>query len=174
MFFELIGTIVAGVATALIFWAVNRTLLKGRLPSWLTPTSAGLAMLIAAVSLEYGWYDRTTRAMPPSFVVAQTVEETAFYRPWTYAVPFTARFIAVDEASMRTHPQQPDQRLVDLWIYGRWSKTAKVPTLYDCETGQRADIVDGIEFGENGKVIGADWIPVTDRDPILRVACKAV
>ena len=174
MFFELIGTIMAGVATALLLWAVNRTLLKGWLPKWLIPTAAGAAMLVAAVSLEYSWYTRTTSTMPEGLVVAETVEEAAFYRPWTYAVPYVARFIAVDQATVRTHPQQPDQHLVDLWVYGRWTRVAKVPALFDCATRQRADVVDGIEFGENGQVIGADWISVSENDPVLKVACEEV
>ena len=119
MFFELLGTIMAGVATALLFWAINRAL-KGRMASWLMPVSAGAAMLLAAISLEYGWYDRTARAMPQGFVVAQTIEEKALYRPWTYAVPYTTCYVAVDQASLKTHPDQPDQRIVDLWLYGRW------------------------------------------------------
>lgn len=174
MFFELIGTIMAGVATALIFWAVNRTLLKGRLPKWLMPTTAGAAMLIAAISLEYGWYNRTTATMPAGLVVAQTVEEAVFYRPWTYAVPYTSRFIAVDQSTMRTHPDRPGQRIVDLVLYGRWTRTAKVPMLFDCDTGQRADIVDGIEFDESGGVVGATWINVEADDPVLKVACEEV
>lgn len=171
MFFELIGTIMAGVAMALIFWAVNR-LLKGRLPSWLMPVSAGLAMLIATISSEYGWYDRTARAMPQGLVVAQTVEESAIYRPWTYAKPFVTRFVAVDQSSIRTHPKQPNQRIVDLVFYGRWTRTAKIPVLFDCGTAQRADIVDGIEFGDDGEVIGAEWIKVSKTDPVLKTACE--
>lgn len=173
MFFELIGTVIAGVAAALLVWAVNRTL-KGRLPSWLVPVSAGVAMIAAAVSLEYGWFNRTTATMPQGFVVAQTVEEKAFYRPWTYAVPFVTRFVAVDQASMRTHPAQPDQRIVDLVFYGRWARTSKVPMLYDCGKARSADIVDGIEFGDNGAVIGAAWIPLDPADPVLRAACAGV
>lgn len=173
MFFELIGTIIAGVAMALIFWAVNRTL-KGRLPSWLMPVSAGAAMLIATISSEYGWFDRTKRAMPQGLVVAQTVEEAAIYRPWTYAKPFVTRFVAVDQASTRTHPEQPDQRIVDLVFYGRWTRTAKVPVLFDCGSGRRADIVDGVEFGANGEVLGAEWIPVDTADPVMKVACEEV
>ena len=174
MFFELIGTIIAGVAMALLVWAVNRTLLKGRLPSWLVPVSAGAAMLVSAVSSEYGWFNRTTAIMPEGFVVAQTVEETAIFRPWTYVAPFVTRFVAVDQATMRTHPQQPNQRIVDLVFYGRWARTAKVPVLFDCGTGQRADIVDGIEFGANGEVVGAQWVTVSASDPVLKVACEEV
>ena len=174
MFFELAGTIIAGVATALLFWAVNRTLLKGRLPKWLMPASAGLAMLVATISSEYGWFDRTTATMPQGFVVAQTVEEKVFYRPWTYAIPFVSRFVAVDQVSKRTHPAQPNQRIVDLVFYGRWTRTAKVPMLFDCGANQRADIVDGIEFGSDGEVLGADWIEVKATDPVFKVACEEV
>ena len=170
MFFELIGTVVAGIATGLIFWAVNRTL-KGRLPAWLGPVCAGLAMLAATISNEYGWFERTKATMPAGMVVAQTVEEKALYRPWTYAKPFVSRFVAVDQATTRTHPDQPDQRIVDLVFYGRWSRTAKVPMLFDCAAAKRADIVDGIEFGENGEVVGAVWLGLEKSDPVLQAAC---
>ena len=173
MFFELIGTIVAGAAMALIVWAVNRVL-KGRLPSWLMPVSAGLAMIIATISSEYGWFNRTSAAMPVGMVVAETVEEQTFYRPWTYARPFVTRFVAVDQASVRTHPDQPDQRIVDLVFYGRWTRTAKVPMLFDCAQSRRADIVDGIEFGDNGEVVGASWIGMPPDDPVLKTACAEI
>ena len=76
MIFELIGTILAGVAAALLFWAINRAL-KGRLPKWLMPVSAGAAMLLAAISSEYGWYDRTAATMPQGMVVAHAISEPA-------------------------------------------------------------------------------------------------
>lgn len=173
MFFELIGTIVAGVAAGLMVWALNRAL-KGRLPKWLIPASAGAAMLLATISSEYGWYGRTAASMPEGMVVAQAVEEQTFYRPWTYARPFVTRFVAVDQASLRMHPDQPDQRIVDLVFYGRWARTAKVPMLFDCARGQRADVVDGIEFGEGGDVLNADWRAVGTDDPVLKAACEEV
>jgi hypothetical protein len=173
MFFELIGTIVAGLAMALFVWALNR-LLKGRFPSWLIPVSAGLAMLVATISSEYGWFERTKATMPDGMVVAQTVDEKVFYRPWTYAKPFTSRFIAVDRTSTRTHPDHPDKRIVDLVIYGRWSRTAKIPVLFDCALAKRADIVDGVEFSADGSVVGAQWIDMSQDDPVLQMACEEV
>ena len=171
MFFELVGTIVAGVAAGLGMWALNRAL-RGRLPGWLAPVAAGAAMLIATISSEYGWYDRTRATMPEGMIVAETVEDRAFYRPWTYAKPFISRFVAVDQASQRTHPDQPGQRIVDLVFYGRWARTAKVPVLFDCTGGRRADIVDGIEFGADGAVMNADWFDLPAQDPILQAACQ--
>ncbi|MBW4708193.1 hypothetical protein KX928_10395 [Roseobacter sp. YSTF-M11] len=171
MFFELIGTIVAGAAAALIVWALNRTL-KGRLPKWLIPAAAGAAMLLATISSEYGWYGRTTANMPNGMVVAQAMEEQAFYRPWTYARPFVSRFVAVDRASQRTHPARPDQRIVDLVFYGRWTRTAKVPMLFDCAGARRADVVDGIDFGTDGEVLNAEWRSLQHNDPVLKAACE--
>jgi hypothetical protein len=171
MFFELIGTIIAGAAAALLFWAVNRTL-GGRLPRWLMPVSAGAAMLASAISLEYGWYNRTVATMPGGFEVAQTVEERSFWRPWTYAVPFVSRFVAVDRASEQTHPDQPGQKIVSLVFYGRWSRTASVPVLFDCTEGRQADIVDGVEFGADGAVLEAQWRAVAADDPVFATACE--
>lgn len=170
MFFELIGTIVAGVAAALLVWAFNRTL-KGRLPSWLMPVAAGAAMLLATISSEYTWFARAQSNMPEGFVVAETVEERKFYRPWTYIEPFVSRFIAVDAATIKTHPAHPDQRIVDLVIYGRWARTAKIPALFDCTSNARADLVDGVEFGDDGAVLNATWQPMDADAPLLQAAC---
>ncbi|MEM6888279.1 MAG: hypothetical protein AAF636_09110 [Pseudomonadota bacterium] len=171
MFFELVGTIVAGAAAALMFWAVNRAL-GGRLPRWLMPVVAGAAMLAAAISSEYGWFARTQATMPSSFVVAQSIKEKAFWRPWTYAIPFVTRFVAVDQASVQTHPDQPGQRLVTLVFYGRWARTASVPMLFDCGQVRQADIVDGVEFGDNGEILGAKWQSVSADDPVFETACS--
>lgn len=171
MIFELIGTVVAGAVAALLFWAVNRAL-KGRLPSWLMPVCAGGAMLAATISSEYGWFERTKNLLPEGMIVAQTVEERAFYRPWTYAIPYVSRFVAVDVAGKRTHPDQPGQRIVDLVFYGRWARVAKVPVLFDCVGNRRADIVDGVEFDTDGGVLNADWRAVAIGDPVLQTACE--
>lgn len=173
MIFELIGTLTAGAAVALMVWALNRAL-KGRLPGWLMPLAAGSAMLLATISSEYGWYERTQATMPEHLVVAEAIEERAFYRPWTFVAPFVSRFVAVDLTTMRTHPDQPGQRIVDLVFYGRWARTAKVPMLFDCETGSRADIVDGVEFGASGVVLNADWHSLPSDDPLLKAACQEV
>ena len=173
MFFELIGTILAGAAAGLLVWALNRTL-KGRLPNWLIPAAAGAAMLVATVSSEYSWFARTSGAMPARMIVAQSIEDTALYRPWTYAAPFVSRYVAVDRASVRTHPDHPGQRIVDLVFYGRWSRTAKVPMLFDCDGHRMADIVDGLDFAEDGQVADARWRQVSQTDPVLKTACAEV
>ena len=109
MFLELIATFIAGFAGAGAVMLINR-ILGGRLPRWLTPVAAGGAMLAATIANEYGWYECTVETMPEGMEVATAVEERAFYRPWTYLVPYTSRFIAVDTASVRTNDALPGQR----------------------------------------------------------------
>ena len=171
MFFELIGTLIAGAAAALIIWALNRSL-KGRLPGWLMPAGAGAAMLLATITSEYGWYERTRSAMPEGLEVAEAVKERAFYRPWTYLVPFVTRFVAVDMASMRQHPDQPGQRMVDLIFYGRWSRTAKVPVIFDCPGARRAEMAADVAFATDGSVQNALWRDLRPDDPVLKTACE--
>ncbi|RVT83213.1 hypothetical protein DXV76_13245 [Rhodobacteraceae bacterium CCMM004] len=171
MFFELIGVILAGAAAALLFWAVNRAL-RGRMPSWGGPVLAGLTMLGVTIASEYGWADRTARAMPAGLEVAQTVEERTWWRPWTYVWPISTRFVAVDMSTVRTHPQQPGLRIVELIFFGRWTGTSKVPILIDCAEGRRADIADGVTFGADGAVEGVVWRAVPADDPVQRVACR--
>jgi hypothetical protein len=170
MFFELIGTLLAGVAAALLVWALSR-LLKGRLPSWLIPASAGAAMLVATISSEYGWYARTAATLPERMIIAQTVEESVFYRPWSYLKPYVSRFVAADPLAARVHPDQPDRRIVDLLFFGRWSRTAQIPMLFDCAENMRADVTEAITFGEGGAVEGVRWRSVPADDPVQAAAC---
>ena len=80
MFLELIATIVAGIAAAGIMMVITRAS-GGRLPKWLTPVAAGAAMIAATISNEYGWYGRTSKSLPDEFMIVDTVESKALYRP---------------------------------------------------------------------------------------------
>lgn len=173
MFFELVGTLMAGVAAGLLVWALNRKL-NGRLPGWLMPTAAGAAMLLTAISNEYGWYERTIASLPEGFIVADVVEDPSLYRPWTYAVPFASRFVAVDQTSIRRHDSHPNQRIVDVYFYGRWSRLASAPVMFDCAAARRANMNAGVEFGNNGEILNAAWIELTRSDPVLKTACAGV
>lgn len=170
MFLELIGTLIAGVAGAGLVMLLNH-ILRGRLPRWLSPVAAGAAMLMATISAEYGWYSRTSGTLPEGVVVAQTVENRAIYRPWTYVYPFVERFVAIDTATIQTHPKQPGMRLADAYFFGRWSPVNKLPVLTDCTTSRRAALADGIAFKDGGTVAGAQWVATSKEDPIITTVC---
>ncbi|MBO9446116.1 hypothetical protein [Ruegeria sp. R14_0] len=170
MFLELIGTIFAGFAFAGIVMVLNK-LTGGRLPRWMTPVAAGLGMIGVTIASEYSWYDRTRDALPEGMAVIQEVESRAFYRPWTYALPFVDRFAAIDASSVRKNDQVPEQRLVDLYLFGRWAPVSKLPVAVNCESFSRANLIDGAEFADNGRLLNADWIDVAANDPIVEATC---
>lgn len=171
MFLELIGTVFAGIAMAGIVLSVNK-FLGGRLPKWCAPVSAGLAMIAMTIVSEYSWYDRTKGNLPGTIKVIQSVENKVFYRPWTYAAPYVDRFAAVDYASVQRNSALPDQLLADMYFFGRWAPVSKLPIAVNCATRQRANLVDGARFGENGALEDADWVSVEGADPLLDTLCQ--
>ncbi|WP_298848724.1 hypothetical protein [uncultured Ruegeria sp.] len=170
MFLELIGTVFAGFAFAGIVLVLNK-LTGGRLPKWTTPVAAGLGMIIVTISSEYSWYDRMRDKLPEEMAIVQEIESRAFYRPWTYAAPFVDRFAAIDTVSVRTNERVPDQRLVDLYFFGRWAPVSKLPVAVNCAENRRANLADGAEFAEDGRLINADWFTAGIDDPIIEATC---
>lgn len=171
MFLELIATFVAGIAAAGVVMLLNR-MVGRRLPGWFTPVAAGAAMLASTIVSEYGWFARTAAAMPEGVEVAMTVEERSWVRPWTQLWPYVKRFAAVDVATAKRNDAFPDQRLVDLYFFGRWSPVSKAPFLFDCAGGRSAPLADGAEFGTDGEVTDAAWTAAPPDDPILKLACE--
>ncbi|HBS50820.1 MAG TPA: hypothetical protein DEA05_12400 [Rhodobacteraceae bacterium] len=171
MFLELLGTIFAGLAVAGLVMLANR-LTGGRLPRWLTPVAAGLGMIAVTIASEYGWYERTRAALPEGFEVVQTVENRAVFRPWTYLAPYVDRFAALDRASLRRNAALPDQRIADLYFFGRWAAVEKMPVLADCAGGRRASLGDGATFDAAGAVTDAAWIEVGAEDAVLVALCR--
>lgn len=173
MLFELIATAAAGFVAAGVVM-VLRMLTGGRLPASLTPIAAGLAMLGYAIWSEQTWFERRAEALPAGFEVVTTVETISWYRPWTYLMPMTERFMAVDLAGMRRNEAVQDQALVELLLAGRWMPDALVPVVVDCAGRRRADVIDGAEMDAQGRLVDADWRDLADDDPLLSKVCQGM
>lgn len=170
MLFELIATVAAGFAGAGAALLLHR-LSARRLPRFIIPSAAGLAMFAYLIWSEYTWYQRTTEALPDSLVVFFRQTEQAVWRPWTYLSPVTERFAVVDRASTRRNEQVPGQVMVDVVLFARRAPVAKLPVLIDCIGLRRADIVDGVRFDEAGAVVGARWIALAPDDSLVGSVC---
>lgn len=171
MFIELIATVFAGIACAGLAMVLN-ILTARRLPRWIIPIAAGAGMIGMTVSNEYTWFDRTAERLPEGVEIAMTVQEQSWMRPWTKAWPYTKRFVAVDTATARTNDAVPDQRLADLYFFGRWSPVNLAPMLFDCAGNRSALLIDGADFAADGSVPGADWQAMPDEDPIMTTVCE--
>lgn len=171
MFLELIATFAIGFATAGITHLVNR-LTGRRLPRWLIPVSAGIAMIAFTIFNEYSWFQRTSNALPQGLIVVKSAEHKVAYRPWTYVKPYVDRFIALDMLSMRRNEKLPDMRIIDMLIYGRWTPAQRIRAAFNCKSGQRADLLDGVTFNDDGSLEGATWHNTGLDDPMTKAACK--
>ena len=172
MFLELIATISAGIACAGIAMLLN--LATGRrLPKWVMPIAAGAGMLALTISNEYTWFDRTADRLPDGVEIALEIKEQSWIRPWTQIWPYTKRFAEVDTGTARTNEAVPDQRLVDLYFFGRWSPVSKAPMLFDCAGARSALLIDGATFAEDGSLENAEWQSMPADDPILTRVCEA-
>lgn len=171
MFLELIATIFAGIACAGVAMLLN--IITGRrLPKWFMPVAAGLGMIGMTISNEYTWFDRTAERLPEGVEIAVTVDEQGWLRPWTQVWPYTKRFAAVDVGTMRTNDALPDQRLADLYFFGRWAPVNQAPMLFDCAGGRSALLIDGATFADDGSVSNADWQAMPPDDPVLKLVCE--
>ena len=171
MFVELIATIFAGIACAGVAMLLN--ILTGRrLPKWLMPVAAGAGMIGMTISNEYTWFDRTSERLPDGVEIATMVQEQSWIRPWTQIWPYTKRFAAVDTGTARKNENLPDQRLADLYFFGRWSPVNQAPVLFDCAERKSALLIDGASFAADGSVQNAEWQSMDKDDPILSLVCE--
>lgn len=170
MLLEFIATIVAGFGAAGVALVLRR-LAGGRMPSWLVPVAAGGAMLAYAIWSEYSWFGRAVAGLPEGVVVVGQSESSAPWRPWTYIVPMTDRFVALDTRSVQTNDAAPDQRIADTYFFARWMPTRRVSVVFDCAGNRRAPMVEGLAMDDAGRITNADWVDVPAEDPALRTVC---
>lgn len=173
MLFELIATFAAGFMAAGVILVINLTF-KGWLPKWVMPVCAGAAMIGYTIWSEYSWHDRAVASLQPGLEVASSGAGTSWWRPWTYVYPMKERFVVVDAASLRMHPNTPDQRVVTLYFYARWSAPQAVPVAYNCADSTRTLLAEGTELTEDGQITGAEWRPVAPSEPVFTKVCTGL
>ncbi len=128
MLWEFIAVLAAGFAGAGI--ALSLRFLIKRLPKWIVPVAAGLAMLGFAIYSEYSWYSHTASRLPEGTVVVATVPHTAFYKPWSYVQPQILQFVALDTKSIKTLDE--DNKQVTLYFFERRMKAQPLAVTLNC------------------------------------------
>ena len=170
MIWELVGTLMVAVTAGGIAHFLVRTA-RGRLPAWLVPATAGIAMLGFVIYMEYSWAGRFVAQLPDEATVASRNATTAWFRPWTYVVPLTNRMTVIDHRFDRTNAQFPGIVITRLVLVGRWDPARPVPVVFDCTQGRRADLRDTVTFGDDGAIEGASWWHLPEDDPLLSAVC---
>lgn len=166
MLYDLIATIVLGVGAAGIVIGINK-LTGNRFPKWVTPAAVGLAMLGFTIFNEYAWFTNTERNLPENTVVAQKIEESKFYRPWTYIWPQTSRFIAISNVQ----EVAVGKVSAGIILVTRWQNALEIPAVFDCEEAKRTDFPLGLPTDMTAAFAKTDWIQLSTDDPLLSAAC---
>lgn len=169
MLWGFIAVIVAGIGGAGIAIILNK-ITGGRMPKWLTPFAAALAMLVTTISNEYLWYDQSASNLKPGVEVVSTIESSAFYRPWTYLFPITDRFAALDTNSLTTHPSGEGRVVGNLYFFARWENTQHLQILFDCASGGTLPLVPGETYDD---VTQADFTNPDGDDVMVTAACRS-
>lgn len=170
MFWTLVTVVFAGLAGAGI-GLVLRSLTRQRLPKGIIPVCAGLTMIAATVSLEYGWERGVRATMAEDLVIVSTREQQAWYQPWTLARPWVRGFIGFSPAETVETAPGSGILAVQLRIQERWQPQIIRPALVDCTGARWTDLIATTEFTQTGQPIDAVWRETGTDDPIVSAVC---
>jgi hypothetical protein len=171
MALEFLGALVAAIAFGGI-GLVARSLSGWRLPKWIVPFAAALGLIGTTIFLEYGWFSRIKAALPPGFEVVDSATRPSALRPWTYVLPITMSFTALQHDKTIKSPAQPSLRIVLLHDFARWQNRKERLMAVDCAANRQALMVTGAEISDDGTLTGAEWTVVPEGDTLQQAACK--
>lgn len=168
--FHLIAVFAVGFAAA-GFLMLGARLTGRRAGKGLILVAAGVAMISYAIWSEYSWYSRTRDGLPARVQVVETFDVRSPLQPWTYLIPRTNRFVAVDTGAIRTNPAMPEGRMLELILVERLEPTRTVPLLIDCKGARQTEIAAGGDFTDNGLPKDPNWRPLPTAGPLYGLVC---
>ncbi|MEM6679514.1 MAG: hypothetical protein AAF675_16750 [Pseudomonadota bacterium] len=167
MILVLIGTVAIGLGSAGILFLTSKVT-GVKPPTGVAPIAAGIAMFAFMLWNEYSWFDRAQDGLPAGAAVADTIEHSSVFQPWTMAIPRVVRFAAIDagpSAAAAAAPTHPGLLRADVILAERFGETLRLPHLFDCTGSRRAALpaTDALP-GE------LDWV-ISGTDPLIKTAC---
>lgn len=183
MIYEFIATLAAGFGMAGIALIMTHLakLAGFRAPKWLIPLFAAIGIFAFQIHQEYFWYDQEVAKLPAGVKVVKKIEDTAWFRPWSYFKPQTVRFMAVDVGQAQSHKTNPDIKLVNLYLFARRISVKRIPQLVDCASQARADYIypqpdDSEDRNQDqntaSDLTAAPWSKMASDDPLLTAVCQ--
>ena len=172
MLFEFIATIAAGFGLAGIALVITHLskLAGKKAPRWLIPLFGAIGIFGFQISQEYSWLGQQVAQLPEGVHVVKKVEESTWFRPWSYVKPQTLRFIAADSGHARANADAPN-----IYLFERRRSVQQVPQVIDCAAPSRADYVlqekdSKLSIDEHVKQT-TKWRPLEKTDPLYINVC---
>lgn len=172
MFFQLIATFMIGVLGASLAYIAFR--ISGRrLSKAVIPFAAALAMIGYSVWGEMTWAKRTAAALPATFAhVENGAPVSSPLSPWTYLVPRTDSFRALDRKSVQPLPGSADLVLAQVYELVRYLPPKKSSWVVDCARRQQAEILATTTFDAQGLPSNLGWRAISADSRLADVACN--
>lgn len=170
MALELLGSFFVALTLGLLIWALRKRY-RG-IPGWLTPVAAGAGLIATAIYMEYSWFDRVARALPPEFAVVNAETAASPLRPWTYVAPLVNRFTALDRSKLARHPERSELIVAPVFGFARWENPKNTLMVFDCAENRRVPVTEGMAIDGSGRLAGAEWLVLGTADELQQAACK--
>lgn len=172
MLFTLLGTFIAGIGAAGIAILVYKYILRRPRPKAAIPISAGVAMILLQIVLDYGWFMRATADFDKDVVVLRTSQGTSLLQPLSFIIPRTDRFLAIDKAKLRTNDALPGIKLGTLFQAEKEGPTTQILQVFDCIKARRADWSGTMPLSTEELTNKAKWFPLEASDPLYKAVCE--
>jgi len=170
MIWTLLTVFFAGFAGAGIGFLL-RNITRNRLPKGAIPVCAGLTMIVATVSLEYGWQNGVRATMADDLVIISTREQQSWYQPWTLIRPWVRGFISYSPAETVETAEGSGILAVQLRLQERWQPQIVSPALVDCDGARWTDLNANTRFTDEGAPIAVTWRPENPEFPVIATVC---
>ena len=176
MIYEFIATVTAGFGMAGLAMLIRQLskLMGKQAPKWLIPIFAGLGMLGFQIHQEYHWHQQQTLVSQQHLQVIKTIEETSWYRPWSYVKPQVIRFMAISE------PQPLDQSLTattdsikssNIYLFERRISTKIIPQLFNCTHPATTTLTSDTALS-TANFAQLKWHKLASEDALYQAVCK--
>lgn len=155
---ELLGVIAVGIGAAAVLYAGTHAARKfGLAPArWLLAAGIGLSMVTYSIWNDYAWFGRAKDRLPADAQVLLVGEDSQPWAPWTYLLPVTVRFAALDPATIR---DTDGMRQAQIMLVERRGQTLVVPQEFDCDRGMI-------------RPARGDWTEAGPEDPAYAAVCQ--
>lgn len=173
MLFILLGTFIAGIGAAGAAIVVYKFILRRPRPKGAIPISAGIAMILFQIILDYGWYSRATADFGDDVMVLRTAEGKSLLQPLSYIIPRTDRFLALNKATMKSNNNLPGIKLAELFQAEKDGPTTSIWQLIDCPGKRRADWTGVLPPTMHDLNDQAKWYALEEHDPLFTAACES-
>lgn len=166
---HLIAVFISGICLGGMAYLL-RKLSRNRLPSWIVPVSASLAMFGYLAFYDYSWFGHKTRlvqATQPNALIFDEKRGRSFFKPWSFVNPAVSSFMIFD-GQAKTEVQN-GSLIAEYFLYEFIKDPIEKQQVYmvilNCSSLERATLAQG------EKVQNSRHERVTTDDPIYRQLC---